>query len=166
MYATIMTIVAILAIICCLIEAWLLIEAGRELDKREESHREDRWHATRLLSDSTLELEEEIHNLKEKNDRLREQLAEMEGWLEPDCTCHYEETCAGFPEHNMTNEEMAQEMRGQYEEQMKAEEARRMAADCCPQCGKRGGCYCNGMTPSGEIFRPSDDIPLLTNNPS
>ncbi len=155
MYATIMTIVAILAIICCLVEGWLLIEASRELDRREEGHREDRSHATRLLSDSTLELEQENSVLKEKNESLLERLAEMEGWLEgieePEfCQiCEREEAC---PLH-MNHPYMVQcrdEMKKQHEEDMKAEEAR-LASYVCDQCGKRGGCYCNGLTSDEEV---------------
>ncbi len=83
MYATIITIVAILAIICCLIEAWLLVEAGRELERREESHRDDRTHATRLLSESTLELEQEVSRLSDKVKELENSRT---------CTCNHEET--------------------------------------------------------------------------
>ena len=144
-----MEFIIIFLAIVCLIETWIIIEVGRETDRTKNEGNGD--------IESLIEVTNERDWLKEQNESLLERLAEMEGWLEPECTCHYEETCAGFPEHNMTKEEMAQELRSQYDQELKALEARRMAW-LCPQCGKRGGCYCNGMTSSGEIFRHSDDI--------
>ncbi len=146
-----MEFIIIFLAIACLAEAWLIVQISRAADMMDKEIDGE--------VESLIEVTNERNALKEKVERLRERLAEMEGWLEPDCTCHYEETCAGFPEHNMTKEEMAQELRSQYDQELKALEARRMAW-LCPQCGKRGGCYCNGLTSSGEIFRPSDDIPF------
>ncbi len=142
-------IIIVLSIIC-MVEAWIIIEVGRESDRMKKEGNEG--------IESIIELSMERNKLKDENEELREEIhqlyeriAEDMGYEKPVCTCHYEETCAGFPEHNMSKDEMVREMLRQNEEEMKAEQAR-LATYVCDQCGKRGGCYCNGMTSSGDVL--------------
>ena len=151
-----MEFIIIFLAIVCLIETWIIIEVGRETDRTKNEGNGD--------IESLIEVTNERDWLKEKVERLREQLAEMEVWLEgteePEMCqiCEREEECP-FHMNQPYMTRWRDELKSQYDQELKALEARRMAW-LCPQCGKRGGCYCNGMTSSGEIFRHSDDIPF------
>lgn len=155
----------IVSVIACILGILVILQASKINDLcRERSFYAKKLYSERMSGHQDCDIVEQLekitnerNELKQEKEGLLERLAEVESWLEgleePEiCViCEREETCLRHMKQPcMTTEEMNQEMWRQHEEDMKAQEARRMAY-VCDQCGKRGGCYCNGLTSDGEV---------------